>query len=155
MNKFFVWIEDWVEEEDFGVVVLDKFWLDVLMGFLYVVWQNIKEVCDEVMYKLMYGDKEIWWFGLELSGVIYVFEKYYGVMVGWLYVEQFENENENKVCSFYIGYVDVEDELFWYNGGFLRFKRGDQYEFGLFMYLMYDGKWYKNGNVEELSCMDQ
>ncbi|KAH8179582.1 mannosyltransferase [Sarocladium implicatum] len=155
LNKSLVWTEDYAEEGDSGVVVLDKSRLDVLMGLLHVAWQNTKAVRDEVTYKMTHGDKESWWFGLELSGAGYAFEEHYGSMVGWPdEMEQKDGKTQDKVCSFVIAHVDAADELIWYNGGLLKMKKGDQREFGLPTHLMIDGKWHKNGNKEEPSCMD-
>ncbi|KAK0392376.1 LOW QUALITY PROTEIN: hypothetical protein NLU13_1871 [Sarocladium strictum] len=154
LNKSLVWNDDWSEEGDSGVVVLDKSRLDVLTGLLHVAWQNSKAVREEVSYRKTYGDKETWWFGLELSGSKYAFEEHYGGMVGWPHAEQPKNKDEDKICSFYIAHVDARDELLWYKGGLLKFKRGDQKEFGLPTHLMVDGTWHKDGSVEEESCMD-
>lgn len=156
LEKSLCWTDDWAEEEDSGAVVLNKSRLGVLMGLLHTSWQNSKAVRDEVTYRMTYGDKETWWFGLELSGAKYAFEDHYGGMVGWPHAEQPANENEDKICSFYIAHVDSDDKLLWYNGSLLKFKRGsNRTDFGLPTHLMIDGKWHKDGSVEEESCMDE
>ncbi|KAK0391374.1 hypothetical protein NLU13_0875 [Sarocladium strictum] len=152
LNQSLVWTQDYAEEGDSGVVVLDKSRLDVLMGLLHIAWQNTKAVRDEVTYQLTYGDKESWWFGLELSHAKYAFEKHYGAMVGWPRPEP-GKEDKEKVCSFYIAHVDVKDALFWYNGGLLMNKRVDSKKYGVPTHLMIDGQWHK-GNRDEHSCMD-
>lgn len=151
LNKSLVWTQDYAEEGDSGVVVLDKSRLDILMALLHVGWQNTKAVRDEVTYRMTHGDKESWWFGLELTGAGYAFEKHYGAMVGW---ERNDTATE-KICSFVIGHVDEEDELFWYNGGLLKNKQVDPHEFGLPTHLMVDGKWHKGAHKEKESCMDE
>ncbi|KAL2212175.1 hypothetical protein CC79DRAFT_1340172 [Sarocladium strictum] len=153
LNKSLVWTEDYAEEGDSGIVVLDKGRLDVLMGLLHIAWQNTKDVRDEVTYKLGHGDKESWWFGLELTGANYAFEKHYGAMIGWPSTDD-TKEGEYKVCSFYIGHVDAEDQLLWYNGGLLKNKQVDALEFGQPTHLMFDGTWHKGGNKAKESCMD-
>ncbi|KAH8179025.1 mannosyltransferase [Sarocladium implicatum] len=155
LNKSLVWSEDYAEEGDSGIVVLDKSRLDVLTGLLHVAWQNSKAVRDEITYKLTYGDKESWWFGLELSGATYAFESHYGSMVGWPRSDPGKDGDKEKVCSFYIGHVDTKAELFWYNGGLLVNKRVDAKTFGVPSHLMIDGKWHKGGNRKEDSCMDK
>lgn len=150
LNKSLVWSEDYAEEGDSGVVVLDKSRLDVLTGLLHVAWQNTQAVRDEVTYKLTYGDKESWWFGLELAGAKYAFENHYGSMVGW---PKHKHEEEEKVCSFYIGHVDANNTLLWYNGGLLVSKRMDTKTFGLPTHLMIDGNWHKSSNRKVDSCM--
>ncbi|TLD03171.1 uncharacterized protein PgNI_12487 [Pyricularia grisea] len=151
LNKSLVWTQDYAEEGDSGVVVLDKSRLDVLMGLLHIAWQNTRDVREEVTYKLMYGDKESWWFGLELSGAAYAFETHYAAMVGW--VKDVLSENKARICSFVIGHVDRNDELFWYNGGLLKNKKVNLYEFGEPTHTMVDGIWEKSGIKTEMSCM--
>ncbi|WDK23683.1 hypothetical protein CGRA01v4_14975 [Colletotrichum graminicola] len=151
LNKSLVWTEDYAEEGDSGVVVVDKSRLDVLMGLLHVAWQNTYEVREEVSYKLTYGDKETWWFGFELSGSSYAFEKHYGSMIGWF--KEMVNDTAQRVCSFVIGHVDVRDEPFWYNGGLLKNKKVDPKEYGLPTHTLVDGKWEKGADRTQMSCM--
>lgn len=56
--KSLVWMEDYGEEGDSGLVVLDKSRLDILTGLLHICWQNTYAVREEVTYKITYGDKE-------------------------------------------------------------------------------------------------
>ncbi|KXH49582.1 hypothetical protein CNYM01_05896 [Colletotrichum nymphaeae SA-01] len=151
LNKSLVWTEDYAEEGDSGVVVVDKSRLDVLMGLLHVAWQNTYDVREEVSYKITYGDKETWWFGLELSGATYAFEKHYGSMVGWF--KDKVNDSVERICSFVIGHVDVRDDLIWYNGGLLKNKKVDPKEFGLPTHTVVDGTWEKGGDRTQMSCM--
>ncbi|KAK1465288.1 hypothetical protein CCUS01_07694 [Colletotrichum cuscutae] len=151
LNKSLVWTEDYAEEGDSGVVVVDKSRLDVLMGLLHVAWQNTYDVREEVSYKITYGDKETWWFGLEVSGATYAFEKHYGSMVGWF--KDKVNDSVERICSFVIGHVDVRDDLIWYNGGLLKNKKVDPKEFGLPTHTVVDGTWEKGGDRTQMSCM--
>ncbi|KAJ0268156.1 hypothetical protein COL940_013659 [Colletotrichum noveboracense] len=151
LNKSLVWTEDYAEEGDSGVVVIDKSRLDVLMGLLHVAWQNTYEVREEVTYKLTYGDKETWWFGWELSGSSYAFEKHYGAMIGWF--KEKVDDAAQRICSFVIGHVDVRDDLIWYNGGLLKNKKVDPKEFGLPTHTLVDGKWEKGADRTQMSCM--
>ncbi|KAK1469216.1 hypothetical protein CMEL01_00983 [Colletotrichum melonis] len=151
LNKSLVWTEDYAEEGDSGVVVIDKSRLDVLMGLLHVAWQNTYDVREEVSYKITYGDKETWWFGLELSGATYAFEKHYGSMVGWF--KDKVNDSIERICSFVIGHVDLRDDLIWYNGGLLKNKKVDPKEFGLPTHTLVDGTWEKGGDRTQMSCM--
>lgn len=151
LNKSLVWTEDYAEEGDSGVVVVNKSRLDVLMGLLHVAWQNTYDVREEVSYKITYGDKETWWFGLELSGATYAFEKHYGSMVGWF--KDKVNDSVERICSFVIGHVDVRDDLIWYNGGLLKNKKVDPKEFGLPTHTVVDGTWEKGGDRTQMSCM--
>ncbi|TDZ74624.1 Alpha-1,3-mannosyltransferase MNN1 [Colletotrichum trifolii] len=151
LNKSLVWTEDYAEEGDSGVVVVDKSRLDVLMGLLHVAWQNTYEVREEVTYKLTYGDKETWWLGLELSAASYAFEKHYGAMIGWF--KEKVDEAAQRICSFVIGHVDVRDELIWYNGGLLKNKKLDPNEFGLPTHTLVGGTWEKGADRTQMSCM--
>ncbi|KAL5869584.1 hypothetical protein ACKVWM_010373 [Pyricularia oryzae] len=154
LNRSLVWTQDYAEEGDSGVVVLDKSRLDVLMGLLHIAWQNTREVRDEVTYRMTYGDKESWWFGFELSGAGYAFETHYAAMVGWVKdVLEEEEEDKVRVCSFVIGHVDRQDELFWYNGGLLKNKKVDPHEYGQPTHTIVDGVWEKGAVRNEMSCM--
>lgn len=138
LNKLLVWSEDYAEEEDSGVVVVDKSRLDVFMGLLHIPWQNTQAVRDEVTYKITCGDKKSWWLGFELSGSSYSFEKHYGTMVGWPLDKM---ESIERICSFVIGHLEKRAEVLWYNGGLLKNKILDPHEFGLPTHMMVDGIW--------------
>ncbi|WYZ39312.1 hypothetical protein EsH8_III_001226 [Colletotrichum jinshuiense] len=150
LNKSLVWTEDYAEEGDSGVVVINKSRLDVLMGLLHVAWQNTYDVREEVTYKITYGDKETWWFGFELAGSAYAFEDHYGAMVGWF---RDKDQDLERICSFVIGHVDERDNLLWYNGGLLKNKKVDPREFGVPTHTMVDGTWEKGADRKEMSCM--
>lgn len=149
MNKSLVWTQDYAEECDSGVVVLDKSRTEVLVGLLHIAWQNTYDVRQEVSYKITYGDKETWWLGLELAGSKYEFEKHYGSILGW---EKEKNPDENAVCSFVIAHTDEEDKLLWYNGSLLKNKLADPNGYDVPLYWMMDGRWEK-GSKKEMSCM--
>jgi alpha 1,3-mannosyltransferase len=149
MNKSLVWTQDYAEECDSGVVVLDKGRLEVFMGLLHVCWQNTFEVRDDVTYRMTYGDKETWWMGLEMAGSGYEFSAHYGGIVGW---EERHEDGKPKVCSFVIAHVDAEDRLLWYNGGLLKNKlKSDEYEVP--EKWMIDATWLKGGSKKDMSCM--
>ncbi len=152
LNKSRVWTEEYAEEADSGVVVVDKRRLDILLGLLHVAWQNTKSVRDDVTYKMTYGDKESWWLGLELAGSKYEFEKHYGGIVGWP-----QNATDGKggveVCSFVIAHLDQADQLLWYNGGLLKNKMTQPNTYEVPTHRMVDGTWRKGGRKEDMSCM--
>ncbi|KAM0264105.1 hypothetical protein ACHAQJ_000850 [Trichoderma viride] len=149
MNKSLVWTQDYAEECDSGVVVLDKSRPEVLVGLLHIAWQNTHDVREEVSYKITYGDKETWWLGLELAGSRYEFEKHYGSILGW---EKEDSNDDNAVCSFVIAHVDERDKLLWYNGSLLKNKLADPHGYDVPMFWMMDGKWHKGGK-KDMSCM--
>ena len=58
--KSLVWMEDYAEESDSGLDVLDKSRIGVLTGLLHICWQNTYAVREENTYQTMYRDKESW-----------------------------------------------------------------------------------------------
>lgn len=64
-----------------------------------------------------------------------------------------EEEKKERVCSFVIGHVDRQDELFWYNGGLLKNKKVNPHEYGQPTHTMVDGVWEKGAVRNEMSCM--
>jgi alpha 1,3-mannosyltransferase len=151
LNKSLVWTEDYAEEGDSGVVVLDKSRPEVVAALLHVCWQNTKAVRDEVTYAITYGDKESWWFGFELTGTPYVFEEHYGSMIGW--PKDDSKPDDPEICSFTIAHVDDQDKVMWYNGGLLKNKKVDERTFGLPTHWMVDGTWKKGADRIDMSCM--
>ncbi|KAE8451530.1 hypothetical protein EG329_003603 [Mollisiaceae sp. DMI_Dod_QoI] len=149
LKKSLVWTEDYAEEADSGVVVLDKSRLPLFMGLLHVCWQNTKAVREPVTYKMTYGDKESWWFGLELCGVPYAFEKHYGAVLG----ETRWQDDKAEVCGFTIAHLDESDRLIWYNGSLLKNKAVDKKEFQIPLNWMIDSKWKKGKTKADMSCM--
>lgn len=162
LDKSLVWTETYAEEQDSGVVVVDKSRLDVVLGLLHVAWQNTKDVREETTYKMTYGDKEAWWFGFELANATYAFEKHYGGIVGWgrnnPQLTSTANTNTtlgqpDKVCSFVISHVDESDKLLWYNGGLLKNKITNKREFEVPTHWMMDAEWEKGASKPDMSCM--
>jgi alpha 1,3-mannosyltransferase len=157
MEHSLVWTEDYAEEGDSGVVVVDKSRLNVFVGLLHVAWQNSKDVRDDITYEMVYGDKETWWLGFELTGAAYIFEKHYGAMVGWIQDGQEDDSayspEDPRVCSFVIAHVDQNDQLLWYNGGLLKNKLEDATLFEVPTHWMIDGTWEKGATKQDMSCM--
>lgn len=152
MLKSLVWTDDYAEECDSGVVVIDKSRLDVYIGLLHVAWQNTLDVREEVTYRMTHGDKESWWLGFELGGSPYEFEAHYGSMIGWA-ADNSTGFNVTNVCSFVIAHVDQDDRLLWYNGSLLKNKRVDPEGYSVPEYWMTDGKWHKGATKDDMSCM--
>ncbi|KAL8813155.1 MAG: hypothetical protein Q9223_001289 [Gallowayella weberi] len=142
-----VYNEGYAEECDSGLVVLDKRRLPVLLGLIHSCWQNTKEVRDVWTYKMGYGDKESWWFGLELSGAGYTFENHYGGILGFM------NTDKKKVCSFAIAHFDEQDNLLWYNGSLLKNKLRNATEYYIPTHYVLDGEWEKGATKQDVSCM--
>jgi len=144
-----VWTEGYAEEADSGVVAIDKRRLDTTMGLLHTCWQNSKAVREEWTYRMTYGDKESWWFGLELTSAPYAFEEHYGAVLGEVRLEG----NENKVCGFSIAHVGERERLLWFNGSLLKNKAVNDTEFWIPQHWMIDFEWLKGATKSDMSCM--
>ncbi|KAJ2893571.1 mannosyltransferase putative-domain-containing protein [Zalerion maritima] len=83
LAKSKVWSQSFPEEGDSGAIVMNKGNTGVLMGLMHAAWQNSFDQREETTYKISYGDKETYWFGLELAGATYTFSDHYGAMAGW------------------------------------------------------------------------
>lgn len=167
LNTSLVWTQEFAEEGDSGVVVVDKSRTDVFMGLLHICWQNSYEVREEITYQITYGDKETWWMGFELAGSSYEMEKHYGAIVGWETELQLESQDPaddgeerpdpltKKVCSFVIAHVDEEENLIWYNGGLLKNKKIPEmkHDYAVPDKWMVDGEWQKGATRQDMSCM--
>ncbi|RDL37155.1 Glycosyltransferase family 71 protein [Venustampulla echinocandica] len=107
------------DEQDSGVVVIDKRKLQVLIGLLHTCWQNSSPVRNDITYKIFYGDKETFWLGMALSKVPHVFERHSAGIAGMLR----ERDGKKQVCGNTISHSSDENgSLIWYNGSLLRNK---------------------------------
>lgn len=151
LAKSLVYNEKYAEECDSGMVVLDKGRLSILLGALHVCWQNTRAVREAHTYIMGHGDKESWWFGLELSDANYTFENHYGSVVGA--IKDDAADGKTRVCGFTIAHVDEDDRLLWYNGSLLKDKAVNATEFDVPTHWMKDGEWEKGAAKADLSCM--
>ena len=149
LAKSLVYNHGYAEECDSGMVVMDKSRLQTFLGLLHICWQNTLEVRRALTYKMGYGDKESWWFGLELSGADYTFENHYGAVLG----EVREVEEKQKVCGFTIAHTSEDDKLLWYNGSLLKNKAINDTLFDLPSHWMMDAIWEKGATKPDMSCM--
>lgn len=152
--------EKYGQEQDSGVVVINKGRLGVLGGLLHACWQNTYKVRGMVTYRNTHGDKETYWMGMELSGVEYSFADWYGGVIGArrnLTVEK----GRQGVCGSVIAQADEGGKLLWFNGGLVRAKN-DKEGMRNFMDVegedkglwVLDGKWRWNGDRWDLACME-
>lgn len=168
LDKSLVWTQDYAEEGDSGVVIIDKGRTDVLAGLLHICWQNSYAVREEVTYKITYGDKESWWLGFELAGSNYEMEEHYGAIVGWEETTTTSSSSSSdsssvtdldaaakKVCSFVIAHLDDKQKLLWYNGGLLKNKQvpSMSHDYEVPDKWMVDAEWQKGASKPEMSCM--
>jgi hypothetical protein len=99
--------------------------------------------------RLTYGDKESWWFGLELCSVPFVFENHYVAVLGWIEI----HHNQTSLCSFSIAHVDEREKLLWYNGSLLKNKAVNLTDFLVPDIWMVDGLWFEGNTKADISCM--
>lgn len=149
LAKSLVYNEGYAEECDSGMVVMDKSRLQTFLGLLHVCWQNTLSVRKAFTYTMGYGDKESWWFGLELSGANYTFEEHYGAVLGEIRGEG----KKTKVCGFTIAHTDDKDNLLWYNGSLLKNKAVNDTLFDVPTHFMIDATWEKGATKPDMSCM--
>ncbi|KAF7956240.1 hypothetical protein EAE96_005160 [Botrytis aclada] len=153
--------ENFGQEQDSGVVVLDKRRLGVLMGLLHACWQNTYVVREIITYRNTHGDKETYWLGMELSGVEYSFAEKYGGIIGEQVWNVTDGIRREHVCGSSIAHVDEKGELLWFNGGLVR-KKSDNEGKRTFMDVdadmrwALDGnwRWNKEGNKWDAACME-
>lgn len=148
ITKSKVYMEDYAEEQDSGMVVMDKSRLTIVTALLHICWQNTPFVRRDFTYKYTYGDKESWWFGLELCGVEHTFEENYGSITG-------TKSDGDRVCSFTIAHPDANDrgKLLWYNGSLLKNKAINTTEFEVPQFWMTNATWNKGATKPDMSCM--
>ena len=145
--KSLVYTEQYSAEQDSGVVVLDKSRTRVPLALLHVCWQN-SSAGRKFMQGKVFGDKETYWFGFELSGVPYHFEKHYGNGLGPV-------TDSSTICGNAIAHTDEADRLLWFNGGLLANKYQDKKKYGDFSHWMLDGHWLPQTGGDGVSCEDQ
>ena len=145
--KSLVYTERYSAEQDSGVVVLDKSRTPVLLALLHICWQN-SSAGRKFMQGKVFGDKETYWLGFELSGVPYHFEKHYGNGLGPM-------TDSGTICGNAIAHTDEADRLFWFNGGLLANKYQDKKKYGDFSHWMLDGHWLPQTGGDGVSCEDQ
>lgn len=114
--------EDYSEEQESGVVLLDKGRAPVLLGLLHTCWQN--SAAGREYTEWIEGDKETFWFDLELCRVPYYFAKQYGIGLGTL-------SEGNTICGNALAHLDAADRLLWFNGGLLENKHHDKKNLGI------------------------
>jgi alpha 1,3-mannosyltransferase len=111
--------DDYRDEQDSGVIVMDKRKLQVLIGLLHICWQNSSPIRNDITYKIFYGDKETYWIWMALTKAPYVFEQNWAGIAG----ELREQGEKVYVCGNTISHsFDQDGRLIWYNGSLLRNK---------------------------------
>jgi alpha 1,3-mannosyltransferase len=94
------------DEQDSGVVLIDKRKLPVLIRLLHTCWQNPFPVQDDVTYKIFYSDKESYWIGMALTKAPYVFKSNWAGIAGELH----EWDGKKQVCRNTISHSSEKDK---------------------------------------------
>ena len=136
--------EGYSDEQESGVVLLDKGRTPVLLGLLHICWQNSAAGREHMIWTE--GDKETFWLGLEMCQVPYYFAKHYAIGLGPI--------NDGNVCGNAIAHLDEKDRLLWFNGALLANKHGDKRTYGNFTHYILDGHWEPLGALGE-NCENQ
>eukprot|EP00833_Pecoramyces_ruminatium_P017539 jgi/Orpsp1_1/1191571/evm.model.d7180000087073.1 len=113
-----------------------------LIGLLSVCKLNEGKIRKDVVYKMVYGDKETFWLGFDMAR-----QHYNMYSVPCAYVGKV---NENKICG-HIGHV-VDNKLYFWNGHLVKEKKNvDSLE-----YIDFDIYFMENDHIEwsdDLSCL--
>ncbi|KNC96578.1 uncharacterized protein SPPG_08163 [Spizellomyces punctatus DAOM BR117] len=95
-------------EQESGVVVINK--ARVFPGLLAACLLNSKPWASKV-YQRVWGDKETFWIGFEMSGIPYAWNPGYGGAMG-----QFSGD-KLRVCGRQLAHGDHQGALLWVNNG--------------------------------------
>ncbi|KAI4164851.1 MAG: hypothetical protein LQ342_001484 [Letrouitia transgressa] len=137
--------QGFAEEADSGLVIIDKSRLSTLLGLLHACWQSMRRVRAEWTYVMNDGDKDIWWFGFELTRTKFTWENHYAGVVGWA-DQDAEHINHTKVVGSTTAHTDESDKLLWYSGTLLVNKAVNATLYEAPTHWMVDGDW--QGPVE-------
>lgn len=113
-------------EQESGVVVLDK--KKALIGLLSTCKMNGITERDEVVYKHVYGDKETYWVGFEVTQTPYAFVKSFAGVIG-SHGRGDADGSPEYICGNQI-HFDADGKPLWLNGGLYRNKHAkDELEY--------------------------
>ena len=110
-------------EIESSTVVIHK--TKTLLGLLNVCKLNEKEIRSKVVYRMVYGDKETFWLGFEMSRQPYYVNKDFTVAIGEIKIEKDKKGKLiKKLCgnNGNIGHAWKGDLLYW-NGHLCKDKR--------------------------------
>lgn len=143
--------DDYREEQESGVVVMDKRKLQVLIGLLHTCWQNSSPIRNDITYKVFYGDKETYWIGMALTKAPYAFEQKWAGIAG----ELREQGDKVHVCGNTMSHSSDQDGgLIWYNGSLLRNKSRNREIYMVPQYQMLGGQCSFVGDPDLQVCCD-
>lgn len=125
------WKGSYSDEQESGVVLLDKGRTPILLGLLHICWQNSAAGREHMIWTE--GDKETFWLGLEMCQVPYYFAENYGISLGPV--------DDGNVCGNAIAHLDESDRLLWFNGALLADKHKDKRIYANFTHYIRDGHW--------------
>ncbi|KAI9358461.1 mannosyltransferase putative-domain-containing protein [Pilaira anomala] len=124
-------------EQESGVVVMNK--KKSLLGLLSTCKLNALVERDEVVYKHVYGDKETYWVGHEISQTPYSFVKSFSAVIGDMGRGGDDGET-TQVCGNQL-HLDAEGIPLWLNGALYRDKSKTPLEYLNFTYYAEGDDW--------------
>ncbi len=161
-NKELEWIKQWLVdplpetkslrffnektkfELESSTVLIHK--TKTLLGLLSACKLNEGDLREQVVYRVVYGDKETFWLGFDMAQQHYNLYSVPCAFVGKI------NEAEEKVCG-HIGHV-VNDKVYFWNEHFVKDKRVGESE--LKYVDEFDGYYIDDDNIQwtgDLGCL--
>ncbi|KAL7745905.1 hypothetical protein RI367_008782 [Sorochytrium milnesiophthora] len=107
------WRQSIYHEQESGVLVVRKS-SHALLGLLGSCSLNAEPIRDEIVYKMVHGDKETFWIGFEMAAQAYSFVPGYGSAIG--IIGQHAQAPGPIVCGPQL-HVDRNKRPLWWNGG--------------------------------------
>lgn len=145
------------EEQDSGVVIINKDQAGVKAAVLFICWLHMKGN-KELLYGKTWGDKESYWIAFELLNVEYHFETQYAGIIGWPKVE---SDQTTQVCGNTMLHRSSNGQNLWYNGSLLKnyhLKDLRRRDYLVATHLMTEGVWIRKHdmakNLDDHCMMD-
>jgi len=114
------WKEKTSHEMESSTVVMHK--TKTILGLLNVCKFNEYRFRLDVVYKMVYGDKETFWMGFDMARQSYYMNSKPCVFIGELFPNVEKNENEMKFCG-HIAHMLEDGKILFWNGHLIRDKK--------------------------------
>lgn len=130
------------EEQDSGIVVINKGHAGIKAALLYICWMHMRGN-KELLYAKTYGDKESYWLAFELLGLEYHFEREYAAIIGWPVTD---SDVPDKVCGNTMLHRNEYGRNLWYNGSLFKnyhLRTRQKNDYLLATHIMSNGDWIR------------
>ncbi|ORX44686.1 hypothetical protein BCR36DRAFT_334292, partial [Piromyces finnis] len=116
------WNEKTYHEMESSTVVIHK--TKTILGLLNTCILNEQKYRDEVVYKLVYGDKETFWIGFDMARQSYYMNPSPSVFFGEILTKKNKKNVKNKTLRFcgHNGHMLENGKLLYWNGHLIRDK---------------------------------